>query len=88
MWTDASSVGFRAVLEQVVGNGERAPIAYASHAALVYALEHFEVYLLGNKVAVFTDHKALIQSYLPYLKSHLKVYWPTGIYELPDSCQL
>jgi len=41
-------------------------------AALVYALEHFEVYALGNQVTVFTDHKALVQSYLPYLKSQTK----------------
>ena len=88
LWTDASLVEFGAVLEQVVSNGERAPIAYASRAttaseqkygitelevaALVYALEHFEVYLLGNEVTVFTDHKALVQSYLPYLKSQTK----------------
>ena len=88
LWTDASLVGFGAVLEQVASNGERAPVAYASHAttaaeqkygiselevaALVYALEHFEVYLLGNQVTVYTDHKALVQSYLPYLKSQTK----------------
>ena len=64
------------------------PIAYASRAttaaeqkygvtelevaALVYALEHFEVYLLGNQVTVYTDHKALVQFYLPYLKSQSK----------------
>ena len=79
MWTNASLVGFGVVIEQVVSNGERAPIAYASNAttaseqkygitklevsALVYALEHLKVYLLGNEVTVFTDHKALVQSY-------------------------
>ena len=71
-----------------MSNGERAPIAYASRAttaseqkyeitelevaALVYALEHFEVYLLGDQVTVFTDHKTLVQSYLLYLKSQTK----------------
>ena len=88
LWTDVSLVGFRAVLEQDTLNGQWAPIAYASRAttaaeqkygitelevaALVYALEHFEVYLLGNQVTVYTDHKALVQSYLPYLKSQSK----------------
>ena len=88
LWTDASLLGFGAVLEQETTEGKRAPIAYASRAttsaekkygvtelevaALVYALEHFEVYLLGNNVAVFTDHKALVQSYIPYLKSQQK----------------
>ena len=37
-------------------------------AILVFALEHFQVYLLGNKVTVFTDHHALVSAYIPYLK--------------------
>ena len=41
-------------------------------AALIFALEHFEVYFLGNSVTVFTDHQALVKSYLPYLKSQTK----------------
>jgi len=68
LWTDASLVGFGAVLEKVTSNGERAPVAYGSRAttaaeqkhgiselevaALVYTLEHFEVNLLGNQVTV------------------------------------
>ena len=61
LWTDASSKGFGALLEQEGNDGRRYPIAYASRqtntagsnyelevAALVYAVEHFEVYLLGN----------------------------------------
>ena len=88
LWTDASLAGFGAVLEQEITEGMRVPIAYASRttstaekkygvtelevAALVYALEHFEVYLLGNAVTVYTDHKALVQSYIPYLKSQPK----------------
>ena len=88
LWTDASLLGFGAVLEQETTEGKRVPIAYASRAttaaekkygvteleiaALVYALEHFEVYLLGSNVTVFTDHKALVQSYIPYLKSQQK----------------
>jgi len=86
LWIDASLVGFGAVLEQVASNGEWAPVAYASRATTaaeqkhgiselevaVYALEHFEVYLQGNQVTVHTDHKVLVQSYLPYLKSQTK----------------
>ena len=88
LWTDASLTGFGCVLEQEDADGKRVPVAYASRttsdaekkygitelevAALVYALEHFEVYLLGNHFTVYTDHKALVQSYLPYLKSQAK----------------
>ena len=62
LWTDASEQGFGAVLEQEDENGIRHPVAYASRptnsaemkyaptelevAALVYSLEHFQVYLL------------------------------------------
>ena len=72
LWTDASEKGFGAVLEQEGTDKVRHPVAYASRptnnaemkyaptelevAALVYALEHFQVYLLGNKVTVYTDH--------------------------------
>ena len=68
-WTDASERGFRAVLEQKADDGECHPIAYASRytnqaekkygvsvAALVFVLEHFQVYLLGSKVTVYMDH--------------------------------
>ena len=88
LWTDASQIGFGAVLEQKNTDGDRLPIAFASKptneaeakygvtqlevAALIFALEHFEVYLLGNSVTVFTDHQALVTSYLPYLKSQTK----------------
>ena len=41
-------------------------------AALIFALEHFQVYVLGRKVTVFTDHQALVSSFLPYLKSQTK----------------
>ena len=63
LWTDASEEGFGAVLEQEE-NGKRHPIAYASRqtneaerkycptelevAALIFRVEHFEVYLLGH----------------------------------------
>ena len=88
IWTDANLLGLGAVLEQEITEGKRAPIAYASRvttaaekkygvtelevAALVYALKHFEVYQLANPVTVYTHHKALAQSYIPYLKSQPK----------------
>ena len=88
LWTDASERGFGAILEQEDDEGRRHPIAYASRAtnsaeqkyaptelevaALVFALEHFQVYLLGGKVTVFTDHQALVSAYIPYLKSQTK----------------
>ena len=77
-----------AVLEQETEDGRKAPVAFASRptspaeqkfaatelevADLVFALEHFEVYVLGNQVTVYTDHQALVKSYLPYLKSQTK----------------
>ena len=95
LWTDASKKGFRAVLEQEDDEGKRHPIAYASRAtniakqkyapteleiiALVFALEHFQVYLLGSKVTVFTDHNALVSAYIPYLKSQSKGLYLGGI---------
>ena len=88
LWTDASERCFGAILEQEDDEGRRHPIAYASRAtnsaeqkyaptelevaALVFALEHFQVYLLGGKVTVFTDHQALVSAYIPYLKSQTK----------------
>ena len=38
-------------------------------AAIVFALNHFEVYLLGHKITVYTDHQALVY---PYLKGQSK----------------
>ena len=72
------------MLKQEDDDGKRHPIAYASKAtnsaeqkyapselevaALVFALEYFQVYLLGGKVTVFTNHQALMSVYIPYLK--------------------
>ena len=39
---------------------------------MIFGLEHFQVYLLGSRVTVFTDHQASISSFLPYLKSQTK----------------
>ena len=83
-----SEKGFSAVLEEEDTEGKRHPIAYTSRAtntveqkyapielevaALIFGLEHFQVDLLGNQVTVFTDHQALVSSFLPYLKSQTK----------------
>ena len=88
LWINASEKGFGAVLEQEDEDGLRHPIAYASRAtneaerkyaptelevaALVFALEHFCVYLLRSKVTVYTDHQALVSAFIPYLKSQTK----------------
>ena len=88
MWTDASCKGFGAVLEQYGEDEKRHPITYASRqtnaveakyaptelevAALVYAVEHFEVYLLGNETTVYTDHQALVSAFLSHTKSQTK----------------
>ena len=98
MWTDASEKGFGAVLEQE--SEDRHPIAYASRAtngaerkyaptelevaALVFTLEHFRVYLLGNQVKAYTDHQALVSAFIPYLK---REYWPGGTYDCHSTYQ-
>ena len=76
-----TDTGYCAVLEQKDKGGTEHPIAYSSRAtnsaewkyaqtelgvaALIFALEYFQVYLLGNKVTVFTDHQAFIFPTLP-----------------------
>ena len=88
VWSDASIVGFGAVLEQLDELGERHPIAYASRqtslaekkyaptelevAALVFAVESFEVYLLGNPFTLYTDHQALVSAFLVHLKGQTR----------------
>ena len=88
LWTDASGKGFGALLEQEGEDKKRYPIAYASRqtnpaeakyaptelevAALVYAVEHFEVYLLGNNFTVYTDHKALVSAFISHMGSQTK----------------
>jgi len=88
VWTDASLSGFGAVLEQLDDDGQRHPIAYASRqtnnaeqkyaptqlevAALVYAVEHFEVYLLGQSFVVYTDHQPLVSAFIVHLKSQTR----------------
>lgn len=78
---DASSSGFGAILIQKDSEDQERVIAYASRSltpcqkrwtateleagALIYALETFRTYLLGNKTIVRTDH-----SPLPWLKQN------------------
>ena len=85
LWTDASEKGFGALLEQEDSDGSRYPVAYASRqtnpaeakyaptelevAALVYAVEHFEVYLLGSEFTVYTDHQSLVSAFISHMKS-------------------
>ena len=88
VWTDASIMGFGAVLEQLDDQNQRHPIAFASRqtnqaerkyaptelevAALIFAVEHFEVYLLGNHFTVYTDHQALVSAFIVHLKSQTR----------------
>jgi len=85
---DASSAGFGAVLEQDTEDGRSTLVVFASRptsaaqqkfattelevSGLALALEHFKVYFLDNQVTVFTDHQAVVISYLPYLKSQTR----------------
>ena len=73
---DASSFGLGAVICQRQENGQSKPIAYASRAmtateshyaqiekealAITWACEKFNVYILGMKFHIQTDHKPLI----------------------------
>ena len=41
-------------------------------AAIVFALNHFEVYLLGHKTTVYTDHQALVSDYLSFMEGQSK----------------
>ena len=88
VWSDASIVGFGAVLEQLDELGELHPIVYARRqtslaekkyaptelevAALVFAAKSFEVYLLGNPFTLYTDHQALVSAFLVYLKGQTR----------------
>jgi len=71
-------------LEQVGDDNERHPEVFASRtindaekkypstklemAAIVFALNRFDVYLLGHKTRVYADHQALVSDYLSFMK--------------------
>ena len=73
--TDASDAGVGAILSQKDNNGEEFVISFASKAftgaekrwttmekeafTVVWGLQYFHAYVYGQKVVVFTDHKAL-----------------------------
>lgn len=74
--TDASTSGVGAVLSQLDNQGNDRPVAYFSKRILPYqkhysatelellavvlAVQHFAVYLLGARFRLYTDHKALL----------------------------
>jgi transposase InsO family protein len=74
--TDASSLAIGAVLQQRDEKGNPKPLAFASRAlnpaesrymtqeieclAVIFGLQKFRVYLLGNHFTLYTDHQALI----------------------------
>ena len=88
LWVDACEDGFGAILEQMGADNLRHPVAYASRAtndaekkypptklemaAIVFALNHLEVYLLGHKVTIFTDYQAFVTGYVSYLRGQSK----------------
>ena len=37
-------------------------------ATIIFAQSHFEVFLLGHKIKILTDHQALVTGYLSYMK--------------------
>ena len=79
--TDASPVGLGAILEQEQSDGSYRPVMYASRSlteverryaqfekealGIVWAVEHFHLYLLGVHFEIRTDHKPLVHAYGP-----------------------
>ena len=90
--TDASIKGLGAILSQKQSDSQVHPVAYASRAlsppeknygvteletlAVVWAVQHFNAYLYGHEVTVFTDHsavKAILQA--PNLSGKHARWW-------------
>jgi len=79
VFVDASPVGLGAILTQTSANGTRHTIAYGSRAltavesrysqterealAVVWACEHFHIYIFGKPVTIYTDHKPIVSIY-------------------------
>ena len=75
LYTDASDVGVGSILAQKDDSGVEKTVAFASRAfsgseknwtttekeafAVVWSLEHFNAYVYGHKVVVYSDHRAL-----------------------------
>ena len=94
--TDGSIRGLGAVLAQIQDSGETHPVACASRAlsateknygiteietlGVVWALSHFQAYLYGHEVTVYTDHsfvKAILEN--PHLSGKHAQWW-TKVY--------
>lgn len=84
--TDGSYAGIGAVLSQIDDNNDERRVAYYSRRlsaaernyavtevellAVVEAVKHFQIYLLGKTFNLITDHKALV--YLDHFKNYNK----------------
>ena len=82
---DGSKLGLGCVLSQMQSDGKLHPIAFGSRAvsrqeerysatdleacAVIFGLDHFDVYIRGHQVTVITDHKAL--TYILKSRNHL-----------------
>lgn len=103
---DASPVGLGAILTQVTSDGTRNVVAFGSRAltpveqryaqverealAIVWACEHFHLYIYGGPVTVMTDHKPLVSIFnnpnknltmrLERWSLRLQPYQPTILY--------
>ena len=78
-------------MEQIGEDSLRHPVAYASRAtneakrkypptklemaSIIFVLNHFEVYLLGHNITVYTDHQALVSGYLKGQSKGLLSRW-------------
>ena len=94
--TDASILGLGAILSQQQPDGTIHPVAYASRSlnqaernyriteletlAAVWAVTHFQAYLYGNSVRIYTDHSAVKAVLLAPNPSGKYARWWTRVY--------